>query len=466
MREVLHIFRKDVRALWPQILVVLAASALPIIDRDEQHTDKLIGILALARWYFIVCAIHQEKLVGDREWWLTRPNSWKALLGAKLLLIAAFVQVPLLLSDITILTSNGLPLAGGTLAGRQAELALALILPAAALAAVTEGLVSFGLGVLVILICIFTPAANDVSLARWGPLVWIPPALVIGVLSLAAVVLLFWQYGRRRTLQTRSLFGGATLLCSALLIIPPSNWGVAIATHMLRPPAEIDALRLQWDRAVPPLVVDRPRGEVMLRVPLHIAGLPDGMLVQPDLTQLAIDSPDGTHWSTGWRAPFFFPGEHWSQWHWTGPRDAGLDLVISRSVLDRVQKERATWRLSVALTVLGRERSQEATPSALPFTVPGFGVCTLGPQMVYGHPLTCRNSASPPDDVAIAETGYQFSRPADWLKVFSLGPSPLWSTMTLVPLDWKGPSITFLMRRPVAHIRRDLVEQIRLEDYR
>jgi hypothetical protein len=86
--------------------------------------------------------------------------------------------------------------------------------------------------------------------------------------------------------------------------------------------------------------------------------------------------------------------------------------------------------------------------------------------MVYGHPLTCRNSAPPPDDVAIAETGYQFSRPADWLKVFSLGPSPLWSTMTLVPLDWKGPSITFLMRRPVAHIRRDLVEQIRLEDYR
>src|SRR5689334_17907841 len=154
MREALHIFRKDVRALWAQILIALAAASLPVLVRDPQQSDRLIGVLVLARWFLVVSAVHQEKLVGDREWWLTRPNSWKSLLTAKLLLIAAFVQIPLLFSDLAILTSDGLQIAWGRLAARQIQLAIALVLPAAAVAAITPGLASFGLAVLAIWIAI------------------------------------------------------------------------------------------------------------------------------------------------------------------------------------------------------------------------------------------------------------------------------------------------------------------------
>jgi hypothetical protein len=52
------------------------------------------------------------------------------------------------------------------------------------------------------------------------------------------------------------------------------------------------------------------------------------------------------------------------------------------------------------------------------------------------------------------------------MNLFSLSPSPVWTTTILLPPEWKGPSITFLMRRPVAHIRRDLVAQTGSEEHR
>jgi hypothetical protein len=459
MREALHILRKDVRALWPQILIVLAACAFCVLYRDEQHADQVTVMLTLARWFLIVCLIHQEKLVGDREWWLTRPHSWKALLTAKLLFIAIFVQFPLLCADLAILFSNGLPLAPAWehLAFRQACLALALVVPAAALAAVTEGLVSFALAALAIFIAIFLPVAKDIDVARWGPMGWVPPAVMFVLLSLVAMGILLWQYSRRRPLPARSALGGATVVCSALLIVPPIGAGVGIATHSLRPPPETDAIRIEENRQEPPSTSPNKSNGYILTLPVHIAGMPAGMRAQPEMFDLSIDAPDGTRWNSGWRT---FSYALWARWNWKGPNDATVSTIVERSVFDRLRKQRAAWRISLVLTVYGRERTQLVSASDGAFHIEGLGVCVSGREMPYGHILTCRKSA--PDAIGVEDLSLY---PADWAELISLGPSPIWTSTVLAPHESNGGPVTFHLRRPVAHIRRDFTEQIRLEDY-
>jgi hypothetical protein len=459
MREALHILRKDVRALWPQTLILLVAYAFCVLYRDEQHADQVALMLTLARWFLIVCLIHQEKLVGDREWWLTRPHSWKALLTAKLMFIAMFVQLPLLCADLAILLSNGLPLAPawGHLLFRQVCLALALVVPAAALAAVTEGLVSFALAALAIFIAIFLPVANDVEIARWGPMGWVLPAVMFVLLSLVATGILLWQYSRRRSLPARSALGGASVICSALLIMPPTSAGVGIATHSLRPPLETHAIRVEWNRQARPSVSSYKPNEYVLTLPVHITGIPEGMLVRPEMFDLSIDAPDGTRWSSGWRT---FSYALWARWNWKGPHDATVSTTVERSVFDHLRTQRADWRISLALTVYGRERTHVVSASNGAFDIEGLGVCVSGRELPSGHLLTCRKSV--PDAIGVEDISLY---PADWADLISLGPSPIWISTILLPREWEGGPLTFHIRRPVAHIRRDFIEQIRLEDY-
>ena len=96
----------------------------------------------LACWLLIVSAIHEEKVPGDCQYWLTRPYSWKELLAAKVLFVAFFVNLPLLACHIGVYVAAGIPPADhlAALFWRQIFFTAFYILPAAALAAITRGL--------------------------------------------------------------------------------------------------------------------------------------------------------------------------------------------------------------------------------------------------------------------------------------------------------------------------------------
>ena len=105
MRQTLHIFKKDVRHLWFEIAAAItvvvafgftgARRALwladPLTNRTAAWTMVLI-LLPLTWWTLIARVIHDEALPGDRQFWITRPYSWKSLLGAKALFILAFIN--------------------------------------------------------------------------------------------------------------------------------------------------------------------------------------------------------------------------------------------------------------------------------------------------------------------------------------------------------------------------------------
>src|SRR5882672_3547232 len=107
MSKILHIFKKDIRRHWLEILISLALLAL--YTRRELHlwqnsSDMFFSspfsfllsgsyipfFLALSWVFLILRVVHSETLVGDRQWWVTKPYQWWQLLLAKLFFIFVF----------------------------------------------------------------------------------------------------------------------------------------------------------------------------------------------------------------------------------------------------------------------------------------------------------------------------------------------------------------------------------------
>ena len=110
MRQALHILRKDARYLRWELLVVLVFMGMFVYaqahpdESDNARRDMIESILLSCLWAF-VCArlVQAETIPGDCQFWITRPYSWRSLLGAKLLFVMLFLTIPLLVADAIIL---------------------------------------------------------------------------------------------------------------------------------------------------------------------------------------------------------------------------------------------------------------------------------------------------------------------------------------------------------------------------
>src|SRR5204863_8636956 len=126
MRQVLHIFRKDVRMLWPAIAATIAlsvVSAWAAARGIEDGASVVAPVFLLLSWLYLVYrAVHQERPAGDHEFWMTRPYDWRAVVGAKALFVVVWIAIPFFLHDLAVLSGRGLPPAAGGIAVRQVEL--------------------------------------------------------------------------------------------------------------------------------------------------------------------------------------------------------------------------------------------------------------------------------------------------------------------------------------------------------
>jgi len=112
MIQSLHILRKDIRHLWPDLslyaaLLIAASAIIPMAWNfaDTSSTPLhlfagLLNILIPIIWLVIIARlIHDEALVGDIQFWITRPYKWTSLLSAKLLFILLCLMVPFALTQ-------------------------------------------------------------------------------------------------------------------------------------------------------------------------------------------------------------------------------------------------------------------------------------------------------------------------------------------------------------------------------
>ncbi len=130
MKQMLHIFAKDSRQFWPEILICLALVAAfvwiypsswlrgntlsAVAGGDfvrillEQYLGGILKLLIPVSWWLLIArVIHAEALVGDRQFWLTRPYEWKKLLGAKAIFLLVFLYLPLLTAQFLLLFRAG-----------------------------------------------------------------------------------------------------------------------------------------------------------------------------------------------------------------------------------------------------------------------------------------------------------------------------------------------------------------------
>jgi hypothetical protein len=317
MRSALRIFKKDVRHLWPSIVLVVGiellagwAASAPSPGMARAYLG-LGWIQALAQWFLIASVVQEESLVGDRQYWLTRPYSWKALLAAKLLFFLVFIHLPELAADVGALMARGeSPMAHWAGLSMAQFFTLAMVLSAAALAAVSTGLAQFA-GIFLAAFAGFLLTAETLAyLVRgdpsWGGLGWLHNAATAVVAIFCAAAILAVQYAARKTTLSRWIFAAGVLAMVSMM-------------RMLEPHAAFELQCWLDGRRAPDstarIVQDSPRGletaplpeaswgHTSMRaveVPILIAGIPPGMKLQSDGVATSGVLPDGRVWSSGW----------------------------------------------------------------------------------------------------------------------------------------------------------------------
>jgi hypothetical protein len=485
MKESIQLVRKDVRHLWPWILVFWALLALvPVTElwRGRAQLDFWVLLtpqpaIPLSLFFLVATAIHHEGLVGDSQYWLSRPFTAWHLVASKALLFALFINVPVLLMQAVMLKSASMPILESlpALFWRQLFFTAAFTLPYAAIAAVTR---SMGQTVLVTLAAYFVLATilntlfDRGSVPGWGDLAWIRAAAFFASAGAGSALALLLQYTRRRTLVCRLLLLATAALMFAVWAMPPSSAAVAIQTALS--PERVDGVTIGFDsirvrQAARTWVTspDDPAG-IRVEIPIQIGALEPDSYPIDDWTRLCIDLPEGGTWCSDWlartRSLEIVRFEPW------------LRAAVDRVVFERVKNTPVRLYGSVAYTLLRPTGAVPINALNSEAPVPGAGRCIGGIAMTNSvrHVLMSACDSPHADSVLAAVTKTAGSLTVGdvnrvyapfpvnaWLKPWetSFGPSLAWPIDRAQPPHW-------LIVKPVAHLRREFdFAGVRLADY-
>ncbi len=489
MRQAFHIFKKDVRYLWLEIAVTLALVAAftftgarraewlndPGVNRNVAWLLEM-WLLPIAGWALIVRVIQAEAIPGDRQFWITRPYAWQSLLGAKALFILMFVNLPMLLADAVMIRAYGFRI-GAELPGllwTQVLLTAALVLPTAALSAMTTGFLQLLSACLILLagavgLSIVSPDAGLNS--AWGPLDWVKSSYSLGVITLASLAILGWQYARRRTAASRILAAAALLMVLLGTALMP--WTAAFAIQTLRSKQRVDESSMQvgFDEGrkfAARALVDRGNS-VRIEIPLRIMGVPDGMSAKPEGVIAAIEAPGAS-----WRAD----QQPWMQVTATEQAPT-LVMLADSSFYGRVKDNPAKLHGSLYLTLYGNRRT-----ATLPFydrsvPVPGVGLCAASKTPDGGNYFLQCSSAfrSQPNRVSIhfLQSGKTDRESSSYSSRQTISYAPFPASLSIDPVSQYFvystsrktlTAVSVDVVEPMAYIKRDFeIKDLRLSDY-
>jgi hypothetical protein len=463
MRQALQIFRKDVRLLWlPILLVLMLTTAFAWSESEVQGTDVgiegagfvavrmsgVIDFLLVVGWFYLVsAAIYQESPTGDRQFWITRPYFWKSLWAAKALLIFAFINVPFFLSDLAILFAQNVPATAGALLRRQVVLTGVLLLPTAALAAVTRHYAQIVLTVFAgLLMLVFTAQYLNSANASWGRLEWIPASVFVALLLLSGVGVLGWQYRSRRTWAGRGVLIAAAVLCLGTFAIPPFGLALVLASPFSDPPdlQGVHIARMVSDGA------DVPDWS-----PVRVDGLPPGMRAEPELMSLTIETARGESWNSRWH-----PVAHdLSYIVWEGGEGDQVNISDRAPADKRFRFQPVNIRLAVVMSVFRTDTAIPVVPDGSPVEIPGVGDCSVTTLGGLGtSSFSCRAARYPLKRVRINGTTV-VGEPAGYGALLDL--SPIFRNSQGIGIgnrsETPDESFSFTTEQPLVYLRRDLV---------
>jgi hypothetical protein len=416
MKEILHILKKDVRRHWPEILISLVLLGLYVrltiqVTPNRFGASPLWWLLLNAEWskplmiffwiFLSVRVVQGETLVGDRQWWVTKPYEWWRLLAAKELFLVAFIGIPLFLVQLFLLHHFGFPIFRyfmGVL-GMQFGLALILFLPSVALGSLTRSLGQALLGVLVIFVLFWATFTILEKVPSSGMSSAVPDhGEITGLLIVASIIgAIGWQYARRRTWAARGLVAAAYVLVVLLGALTPyarfvdrkypvlegAEAPVRFTVALLKPSVK---KRNDLSELTP---------DVYFRIHLLVSGIPEGHVVLLDGIKVAVETVGGITLDPGWK-PQYDP-------LWKESRDEMIVSSVKREDYEKIKTEKVRIHLELALTEFQESEVRDLVLQEGEFRDPKLGICRLNDKVA--SQLDCRRPFRSPGLMATFDPG-------------------------------------------------------------
>jgi len=394
MREILHILRKDVRRHWLEILIslILLGLYVKITLRGEavQSTDFSFPWLRLSeRWivpaliiFWIVMAIrlvHGENLVGDRQWWITKPYEWWKLLAAKEIFLIVVIGVPLLAMQLFFLRHSGFSLFSNLLGLFNAffGLALFLLLPAVALGSLTKNMGQVFLAAIAAVILLLIGIG---SLAEYIPSVGMSSAAefygtAIGLLVIGSVIgAIGLQYSRRKTWLARALILAAISLIALLSVVTPFARFVEKKYPLLASSelpfsvsARIPAKRPDDSNKQFPGLDALPN--VFLSLPVKFSGAAPAHVFVAEGSRVRLQPSTGLGWDSSWTREYLIV--------WPGQIAQNVTFELKRKDFERLKTQKVRLLLEIAFVEEQEKEPRDLTLAAGKFSDPQLGICHL-----------------------------------------------------------------------------------------
>ena len=404
----LLIFRKDLQHLWPETLVVLAlfvafcftapsawaagdfAVYVPIIS-------AFIKILMPVAWLVVIARLVQdEPLVGDRQFWTSRPYHWAQLLAAKVLYLLVFLYLPFFLMQVYLLKHAGLHplLALGGLFHNLLLLTVIIVVPFMAISAVTSTFVRMLLTTLAVLVtlAVLFGVGFALTFLNMSPphLDWIANTIFI-LVPLAALI---YQYRTRRTGIARILLLLTPVIAILIYVLAPTNSMIA---HAYPADTAADAPKvtsLTGQDATPPASagpLNLLRHHVILGLPVRVEGIDEKNDYRVVGTRVTLTGPN-VHYTSSFNSSAFFGADLNA-----GSRQAFLAFYLPEKIFNQVRNTATDVHLELATQHLAAQDPSTWKADANRFSVPGNGVCTFPSGDETSQTPTCRYAFAPPD---------------------------------------------------------------------
>ncbi len=270
MKQALHIFAKDVRRLWPLIVLVLADFTLFAFTAPSDGLGQFL--LTVLCWTLTALAVLEDAPAQESPFWLTRPYNRGSLLAAKTVFVLAFVFLPLLIAGIV----NELRASVDVLANAGTLLLLGigrgafLILPGLAVGAVTRTMKQFA-GMIGALMIGFVACDNYAAVhwvARVDPTYSTDPNLILFPSGLVALAVIALQYIRRNTNLSAALIVFMVIATSLVARLDAiTRWTVNTTNGRFDP----TGIRITLDKSA-----STQESGNCFSTPLKVEGLPRG----------------------------------------------------------------------------------------------------------------------------------------------------------------------------------------------
>jgi hypothetical protein len=356
----------------------------------------VLRFLIVISWLILISRlVHDEELVGDRQFWITRPYTWYGLLAAKLLYLVVFIGVPFLIMQAWLLHHAGLypthlvP----ALLKNLLYIALIFLLPLLAIAAVTATFVRYISSVLGGFIYLFAVVAVTVYSAPdslGAPYIGYLTSAVLLALIVAALVL---QYRTRKALVPRLLLIGLPLVIVLFALLTPVN----LLNDHRYPQVSAGTLSFEADP-----MLQQPDGrlflfqhKVSLEVPVQVQlkGIGDDATVAVLSVRAEITGANGFHYLSNWSSDKsqFLPG-----------RPIGMvPLTLPEAVWNKIHSQPVKVHLQLGTQIFSAGKAYSIDATETPFPVPVHAACsvlaedgTLNCRYPFGNPTFTRVSAT------------------------------------------------------------------------